>query len=376
MNAKAAVAIFALPFFVLEAQARVPTGLNRNFEVLPLSAAVPQKKTPWADTNWPTPKGGMTWRWKAPAGKQAYGEYKHPSKTKIMKMKPAELDKLSPAEKYDVLIGNFDFPLAQAQTAEFIGGESPWWAGKCEGWSAAALHYAEPKAVVVKGPSGISVPFGSSDVKALLSFYMGDYELIALTGSDHLEGEYEDQVAMSKKLWSDVGEICEEVGSKECDDVPADIFHLVLANKIGLKGEGFIIDVWNHHEIEPRNYFQPAFKYESEIVATNVTSTGRTLRLKTKVTSASDIGDVTADVSAIVTLPQDEPRYVTDPARSKNVLNVTTYEYELSLDSKGAVTSGRWISKERPDILMFRKAPAPGFTGYFKHLGLIYQPVE
>ena len=375
MSPRAALAIIALPLLVLEAQARVPSGLNKNFEALPLSASVPQKKTPWADTNWPTPNGGMTWRWKAPAGKQIYGKYKTPSKSKIMKMSLAELDQLSPAEKYDVLIGNFEFPLVQAQTADFIGGESPWWAGKCEGWSAAALHYSEPAAVVVKGPSGIRVPFGSSDVKALLSFYMGDYELIALTGTDELEGEYEDQVAMSKKLWSDIGKVCENVGTKECDDVPADVFHLVLANRIGLKGEGFIIDVWNHHEIEPRNYFQPAFKYDSKILETKTSSTGKTLRLQTKVTTASDIGDVNAEVSKIVTLPQDEPRHVSDPARSKNVLQVTTYEYELTLDSKGEITSGRWISKERPDILMFRKAPT-GFKGYFKHLELVYRPLN
>src|SRR5690606_22761883 len=98
------------------------------------------------------------------------------------------------------------------------------WHGICNGWTAAALHHAEPAQVMLVNPDGIRVPFGSSDVKALLSFY---YAVI--------ESSSDGQIGARCSVGVQV--------SKACKDVNPGAFHIALANELGLHHRGFAIEI-------------------------------------------------------------------------------------------------------------------------------------
>ena len=88
-------------------------------------------------------------------------------------------------------------------------------------------------AALALNPDGIRIPFGSSDIKALVSYYYAN----GFISNTH-----------------QMGRRCYEDGNRsDCEeDLNAGAFHIVLVNKIALRNEGIIIDlkrgleVWNH----------------------------------------------------------------------------------------------------------------------------------
>ncbi|MCX6111321.1 MAG: hypothetical protein NTZ90_17130 [Proteobacteria bacterium] len=148
---------------------RLGTDYERNFKMLPLAGAL--DKTPWSDTYWPSYMGGVAYRWN---GTPSEGfAYTAPNAATVAKMTPEELAALSPAEKFDIARGKMDYPLLASERAR-TRPSSPSWEGICHGWAPAALLYDEPKAVLVDGPGGLKIPFGSADIKALLDLYVGN----------------------------------------------------------------------------------------------------------------------------------------------------------------------------------------------------------
>ena len=81
----------------------------------------------------------------------------------------AEIDMLSPMEKYDIFIGDYDYKLAKKYLdGKGNGPTRESWEGYCHAWAPAASHYAEPAPKSVTNADGIPIDFGSGDVKALL----------------------------------------------------------------------------------------------------------------------------------------------------------------------------------------------------------------
>ena len=153
-----------------------------RFDALPLKGTLDDAHMPWSDNYWESDWAGISLRWMNlreqqldPEGterldKYAQFKYSPPTRDEIRGMSQADLAKLSPAEKYDLLMGRYDFPTLKSERAR-TSPTRPDWDGICHGWGPAAIHYAEPLPVEVKNPDGVMVPFGSSDVKGLLSYY-------------------------------------------------------------------------------------------------------------------------------------------------------------------------------------------------------------
>ena len=79
-----------------------------RFDRLPMSGR--SEHEPWSGYYWPKNKGGTSYRWKT-------GEshtYKGPSMVEVQTMPQSELAKLSPAEKYDLFVGSYNYPLNEA----------------------------------------------------------------------------------------------------------------------------------------------------------------------------------------------------------------------------------------------------------------------
>ena len=306
---------------------------QRNFSSMPLQGSSKEPKRLWSGDYWALKYGNINYRWNAqyPSG---YG-YHSPTKEEAMKMTQEQLAVLAPSEKFDLFNGNYDYPLRKEVLGRTSSSFPTWW-GICHGWSPATMNHDEPNPVTVTNPDGIQIPFGSSDVKALLSyFYAYKYE----ASSTHQMGY----------RCNDKSDYCKH-------DLNAGAFHIVLTNRVGIDGGTFIADmerkkeVWNHPVSSYRTVITEDNKEPSRDSAWG---TWKRVRVQTNVNFVLGL-----------------ERNTWNPVLGTNMQKLTTrhYEYDLDLARDGTIIGGDWKSKDRPDFLWFVER-APQFDGMFARLG-------
>jgi Transglutaminase elicitor len=137
---------------------------------------------PWADSYWPTYRGQIAYRYadgSFPKSKNwgenfAYAE-SHPASLMI---NSGAVNLLSPAEKYDFVMGDADFTLthfawSRGQQGSTDGGGVATWMGICHGWSGAA-HYAMDVMYPIEIEPGVNRVF---DAPTKTVRYIYDLEL-------------------------------------------------------------------------------------------------------------------------------------------------------------------------------------------------------
>ena len=288
---------------------------NRIFASLPLKAVVADKQKFWSSDYWPLNKGNINYRWNS-ARPRGFN-LNSPNREQAAHMSRQELAALAPSEKYDLFIGRYDYPLRNRiykNTSPNIAS----WMGICHGWAPAALNHHEPKPIDVVNPDGLTIPFGSSDVKALLSYYYA----------------YDNRVQSTHQM----GRRCNEKSDNCQEDLNAGAFHIVLANKVGLEGTSFIADmektkeVWNH----------PIYSYSSNVVS--ITNARRSsARGIVKIIRLRTILDYVFEIKKNSWGP-----VIGTPLQ---YLKRRTYDYSLDIGSQGEILGGTWISSDRPDFL-------------------------
>ena len=347
-----------------------PSGTSHyltEYAALPLSAELPQR--PWTDDYWPSYQGGLSFRWNAPQGVSNVERYGYPLPDSES-LTAADLRGLSPAEKYDLYLNHKDFPLTRSErdrtaimrtvptSSEYDASYSiPSWEGLCHAWAPATLAFKEPHPVTLTNADGLAIPFGSSDVKALLTYFLHmapapDVQVIGRRCDldfDQLRRDYE--IGLISKEDFDY-----QVNTLDCRDTNAGAFHIALANQIGIFHEGFIADVTRDYQV----WNQPIYGYESTLVSrSDQASPGAAKGTVKEVTlhtvmdyiEESDARWETSDVSR-------------NPARK-------AYDYRLELDAEGRIIGGEWLSEDRPDFIW--KQSIPTFEGYFEDIGKIYR---
>lgn len=424
-----------------------------NFSKLPLNGELTLDKTPWSSSFWPHVYGGIAFRWnnyyqQAPSfapkhlreneikeriieikkeifsnenvssetiraakheirdlesaltqntetKSREYQEYffnlKRISKEEAQKMSQAELMKLSPTEKYDLSQGDYGLKLTD-KILKMTSPNSQYWEGICNGWSSASLEFYEPEAQVVTNKDGIKIPFGSSDLKGLLSYYHAsitkslfarkkviksyvgkrcgvEFPVEAWTIKDGVE--YYKRMSYDKKTNS--YSVVTEPLPADCVDTNPGAFHVVMANQLALKNEGFNaemvrdIEIWN----------QPVYKYDTEVVselkkltANKTAGTAKQVLVKTKLYYANDGGRIFWGAED----PEDEFYAWWDQTTgTKNYRYAhKDLEYVLDLDRNDNIIGGHWLSYERPDFLWIKKnkgfIDAGGIVGYLNGL--------
>lgn len=298
---------------------------ERKFSILPTHGQVKELKKYWSSDYWPLFKGGINFRWHAP---NPIGfELKSPSYKQASKMKMIELEALAPSEKFDLFTGKYTYPLKQ-EVQKRASPHRREWEGICHGWAAAALNHNEPTPKIVTNPQGLKIPFGSSDIKALISYY---YAYHHRTNTIH-----------------QMGRRCVGQPLGCTDDMNAGAFHIVLSNKLGLNGKGFIADIDNGKEV----WNQIVFSYDSQIKESDLPP-------------ARDSAKGTVKVMRILTKLRVVFNIVSNSWLPANGTNLQTfrdlvYEYDLDIDANGRIIGGDWISQVRPDFLWLMK-PASNF---------------
>ncbi len=323
-----------------------PTILNEayesQFDRLPVAGKL--KKTPWAGWYWPNQKGGITIRWNS--SDPQYFSFHSPSLSELRAMSAEEIAQLSPAEKYDIFMQRYNYPL----TRRVLGNTSkyaPVWQGICHGAAPASIHTDEPAPVTLVNADGIPVPFGSADVKGLLSYY---YAWDAKTPTRQV-GNRCNLPFYSLPFFRK---------TPDCADINPGSFHIILANQIGLLDQAFISElepgpeVWNH----------AVFEFKSTIIDTEASipdsasaGTARRLLVDTHMVTMDSVDptwEPIAGTPKAKTLPRD-------------------YQYWLDLDSAGRIIGGEWKSFGHPDFVWIQERAE--FTGEWSGLKEIYKPL-
>ncbi|HXH75484.1 MAG TPA: hypothetical protein VNJ08_10995 [Bacteriovoracaceae bacterium] len=308
------------------------SGFQRKFISLPLAGKVNEVKKYWSSFYWPLFQGNINLRWNTPTPNGF--NLDSPDYDEVLKMNLAELASLAPSEKYDLFIGRYSYPLRN-QVNKKVSPHISEWQGICHGWAAATLNHNEPTPKLMTNPDGIQIPFGSSDIKALLSYYYAYYD---------------DPVSTHQ-----MGLRCN--GRRYCDDdLNAGAFHIVLSNKIGLEGNGFIADIENGREV----WNQVVFNYRSQVLEPNLPPAANSAYGTVKVVRMKTI------IKVVFNIVQNswQPVIGTNLQTYKD----QEYEYDLDIDSTGNIIGGDWRSKLRPDFL-WKVGPTKSFQGIFSRLG-------
>lgn len=172
------------------------------------------ERMPWSDNYWPTYQGGVAHRWnwdradelyrlesastdrlyrgqldenadlqKLRSEVYGYGTY---TKEQLLAMpeeeRQAVIRTLSPAEKYDIYRGDFEYTTVKSERVRTgilqtlrdqpdykEGKKIETWFGICHSWAPATIMFKEPGALSIDSKDQIKVDFGASDLKALIS---------------------------------------------------------------------------------------------------------------------------------------------------------------------------------------------------------------
>lgn len=317
-----------------------PAIMNRyfikKFTSLPLEGRVRDRETFWSGDYWPLNRGIINYRWYA---KRKIGfNLDSPTKEEARRMTIPQLAELSPSEKYDLYIGRYDYPLKN-EVSRLANPSALNWEGICHGFSPASMNHKEPRPKIIRNPDGIDIPFGSSDIKALLSYYYAHSYSAPDThqmGKRCFKGQYLNR-------------------DRDCyEDMNAGAFHIVLGNRIGLEGKGFIADLQRYKEV----WNHPVYAYKSQLLRelepnrNSAPGTVKMLEIKTTITYVSDNGH---DWHPVI-------------GTRKQFYEKMNFHYFLDINADGEIIGGEWISRDRPDFLWIMGKPRK-FEGILSKLG-------
>jgi len=129
---------------------------------------------PWSDTYWPLNQKGVAHRWNGDSSWQSFDDQKQDAVNALANAESYEATwKLSPAEKYDILVGDPEFSLTKQgwdEYAKYEDYEFSWgWMGHCHGWAPAAYLEKTPQAGVMVDIDGKKMLFTEGDIRGLLT---------------------------------------------------------------------------------------------------------------------------------------------------------------------------------------------------------------
>lgn len=290
-----------------------------RIDQLPQSGTV--RQTLWSDTYWASNQGGAASRWQmlgtgAQTDPHSYGVY---SAIQLGQLSDAQINQLSPAEKYDIVMGRYDYPTVASEMRR-TNPSLPKWHGLCHAVAAVTTRYEEPQntPVTTTFPDGSrrNVMFYSSDIKALLAL-AGDKSIANATGVG---------VKCNSNMPSSSG---------ACWDTNPASFYLALTNMVGLLKTPIIMDVDPLLEV----WNSVVKSYSAQI--TNRSGINQ-------YAARGTVREVRVDLSVTHTIGAKPARMAVGGKFKSSV-----YAFTLELDNDDQIIGGEWISANRPDMIWF-----------------------
>lgn len=341
------------------------TKYERAFTKLPLKGEVENKA--WSDAYWASATGGIAYRWQCSDSTQCKA-YAIPKPSDLASL---DLNLLSPAEKYDLFVGRFDFPLvrnerSRTQVMRTVQGTAEYdpnfkifdWEGLSHGWAPAAFNFKEPKnPVEVSVNDGNTVTFYPSDIKALLVYYQQYTGNRSTTSSQigmrctadfaKLDDDYKTGKITDAQLRA-------AKNDPACAGINAGSLHLVLANELGINKHGFAAEISR----DERMWHQPVNGFQTDILRESPSASPGAAPGTSKEVSVHTTMFYSKEVPSSI-MPSGAYEQGKD------------YYYTLELNSAGEVVGGRWDQEDRPAFVWRETTPA--FRGYFVRLEELYK---
>lgn len=351
---------------------------------------VEAKAQVWSDDYWKTRYGLTSYRY---ATHPVFGSYKAainsyaqpPEWAGALGLPLEQLAKLvigwSPAEKYDLTVGDEGFGLTHEQKNEGFqvvgpGGDVEDWMGICHGWAAGAVMTRPPlKETVVVGARGVSVTWYPAEIKAMatLAWANGSYAANYLGSrcnsahpATYPNGRIQDQ---------------------RCFDANPAAFHLAIGNLLGQEKTAFVMDktfdyeVWNQPVVgydvtyfNPLNPSQRSKKWSDVSVEYDATFKGKD-RFQLPLTRGRRVAGGKYDDSAVrkvvgviaTLLYLEELTPEAQPTPQPNNYARVTYTYDLEIaEESGRLLpqGGEWHQNAHPDFLWVPRKGVTAKTSY------------
>ena len=313
------------------------------------------KIEPWASSYWPIHQGLLANRYADPSfpkSKVFVENYTYfASRPPEALLAAGQMNQLSPAEKYDLLVGDSNWTLTKAMWQKGLGdlatdGSVQTWTGICHGWSGAVhMGLKQPQnAVAATDVTGrYSIVFYPSDIEAYLSFLWSDSSPPSIQAGQRCK-----QAVIAKDPYN-------RPLDPACLDSNAMTWHLAITNRVGLYGISFVMDadaaaqVWNYPVSSyDYSYFNPR-TFESthnlkqaiapiQYVLTDKFTPYRSPKAKYLVGIVMDVFH-----PALIAPRTGSPK--------GNTMHSETYAYDLELDANYNIVGGEWYSHDHPDFL-------------------------
>ena len=320
-----------------------------------LEASLPA--SPWSDFYWPTYAGQLANRYADPEFSSPLVWRKNADYLTAA-LGRGRLEHFSPAEKYDLLLGDASFTLTRLMInagAPYAdeNGEVERWFGLCHGWAPASFMLPRPaRAVTVKAADGRDLEFTPSDIKALATLLWAN----AGARTRFVGGRCND-----KTPGRDDGN---RETNPDCFDTNPATWHLAAVNQLGVAKRSFVMDASAGYEV----WNQPVHGYRYAYINPVTGKSG--LKLSDARVRLADYANdpfrskrartavyVVKIVMTVDYVGENMPTTEkTDSAEFDNH-TVVNYSYDLELDRDNEIVGGEWYSSIHPDFLW---VPAPG----------------
>lgn len=311
-------------------------------------------------------------------------------------MSEDDLAELSPAEKYDLLLGDTSFDLTnriwdystrwgQSKKWGFLSsidlpegyrvpkGSSmmAWWEGICHGWAlASGLYPRAEKTVDITLPNGKKLPFYPNDIKALVSLMFANSVLqdnvivegLRCKAKNPKKDKYGRYIDREPKKPGD-----ESLPS--CADVHPAVLHMTMVNVNGVQGRSFVVD----HSAKASVANQPVEGYSLKYFNPKNGKKGNLpdslIRVsdykKDPFKSARHVGTfyilgVTMDLRYV---DWETPKPKKTNFESDDKIVTQSFNYDLELDKDGNIIGGQWRTYRNGRLAPFKavKTNQPDF---------------
>ncbi len=297
----------------------------------------------WSGSYWPQYQGSIAVRYLDPMFRpMVEQEYKVQWKAhhELREANPVysctNTDNLSPAEKYDMLVGDREFTLTKYawDLGKKNGGEAsgkvPTWRGICDGWSSASQKMPRPvKDVVINDPDGKPIRFFPEDIKALGSLLY----------------------ARAQSAPAFLGKRCRMPLGALCGDINPATFHLALINRVGGMGQSFIADiapgreVWNY---PVKGYEAKFYNVFTDVESADFTAAMESFDKKKKFKKRESRHPETAYIVGVkMTVNFADMRL---PYTAEDKVLTQTFTYDLELNARMEIVGGEGVGK-LPDFI-------------------------
>lgn len=323
-------------------------------------------ESPWSDDYWGIYLGILGRRYADPQFPnsedwKANFDYvrKHPASAILASHAASATDRLSPSEKYDLLVGDTAGKLTAAMWAqgkEYYDeyGKVEQWMGICHGWAPAAYMLRRPCKVVeaLAADGKTVVRFYPSDIKALASLLWAN----ASPSARFIGG----RCSESNPKLDENGRVL----SSAAFDTNPGTWHVCVVNQIGAAKRSFVMDATYDYEV----WNQPVHAYQYSYFNPQTMKVVKSLREATvargdfkkdrfrkyRTSNYTAIAGISMRVKYVV---ETAPSHAPEDKPSNDALQQVVYHYDIELDDAGKILGGEWYQNKHPDFLW---TPAPG----------------